>query len=269
MGEGDLGACFEQVADAIEKLTRMGLDYQRSISAPGEGAQAKWPEAREVQSEIEAEFDRTMTPGPLPVVRALQVRGADLAATALDELWRTVFEVTSLLTVGVGVDWEEVLEYDVRGKSFAACEALQEARETALSTGSVSQLSGAQASAATDAVLFVDAVVRLGGDSHNLREDPDSPFPMGVDEDETNEEAQLRTKREFDRLSVEPVSSRLSECGLGRHAQAIARFYDSVRLFMESHEAQPGGLSEFSALGDKLIHDMIDDVRKNSGYSPT
>ena len=230
---------------AVDQLSRIGLEYQQVVEAGRSSGNAF--SAGTARRKLELEFDRDMQPGPIPVVRALQVRGYEDAAAALEDLWQTVFWVTSLVAVGVGVDEREVLDFDVVGKRHRAVEALSDIRSGA---GVVAP----GAAIATDAALLADQVARLGSDFQYLLSDRDAPLPMGSKEDETNEEARRRVRREFELLDVATTVNQLRRFGMSKDADSLVSIVAYVKRIMDAGEVDDG--TDLLELRDRLVAEL-------------
>lgn len=231
----------------VDQLSRIGLEYQQVVEA---GCSADVPNAvgaGAARRKLELEFDRDMQPGPIPVVRALQVHGYENVASALHDLWQTVFWVTSLIAVSVGVDERDVLDFDVVGRRQSAVEALSQIR-------SVAGGEAAGAAIATEAALLADQIARLGSDFQYLLSDPDTPLPMGCKEDETNEDARLRAKREFEQLDVAATVSQLRRFGMAKDAHSLESKRAHVQHIMDA--GQFGDPTDLLELRDRLVEEL-------------
>ena len=253
MIRSDVAACLDEANAILEELEHIGLAYQATFRTGDQGAQATPPDLEKMRRRLENQFDKRMTPSPLPVIRALQIHGFAVASEALKELWDNVFWATGLLVMSWGVDDdEEVLKFDVQGTADAARAALRDAREAA-SAGDI-PLAGDEdrRAAAIEATLLVDAIARLGGDYQDYLADPDLPLPMGDDSDETNEEARLRTRQEFDALPIPSVCDKLRLHSYEEQAASVAKLESDVRSIMSRTEADEEEPLDFYARRDAI-----------------
>ena len=237
MIRSDVAACLDEANAILDELEHIGLAYQATFGTGDQGTQATPSDLEKIRSRLENQFDKRMTPSPLPVIRALQIHGFAAASEALKELWDNVFWATSLLAVSLGVDDEEVLKFDVQGSADAARTALRSAREAASAGDTMLAGDEDRRAAAIEAALLVDVIARLGGDYQDYLADPDLPLPMGDDSDETNEEARLRTRQEFDALPISSVCDKLSLHGYEEQAASVAKLESDVRSILSRTEA--------------------------------
>jgi hypothetical protein len=237
---------------AVDQLSRIGLEYQQVVEAGCSVDGVNAVNAGEVRRKLELEFDRDMQPGPIPVVRALQVGGYEKSAAALHDLWQAVFWVTSLVAVSVGVDERDVLDFDVVGKRQSAIEAMSEIR-------SVVQLESPGVAVATDAALLVDHVARIGSEFQYLSSHADASLPIGNEEDETDEERRLRAKREFEQLDVATTVNQLRQFGMARGADSLESIVAQVQRIMDHGEVDD--VTDLLDLRDRLVEELSRSVR--------
>jgi hypothetical protein len=237
MIRSDVAACLDEANALLDELEHIGLAYQATFRTGDQGTQATPSDLEKIRSRLENQFDKRMTPSPLPVIRALQIHGFAAASEALKELWDNVFRATSLLVMSWGIDDEEVLKFDVQGTADAARTALRKAREAASTEDHMLAGDEDRRAAAIEAALLVDAIARLGGDYQDYLADPDFPLPMGDDSDETNEEARLRTRQEFDALPISSVCDKLRLHGYEEQASSVAELESDVRSILSRTEA--------------------------------
>lgn len=253
MEVGDITATLRTADETVRRLERLGLAYQGTIQPGDLDGLTDAAEQAKLRQKLEVEFERAMSPGPLPIVRALQIHGLGSAADALHELWDTVFSVTSLFAVSVGVAESEVLEFDVISKADAARRELRAAQEFMLSRDFGDQAKSERLAVALDATLLVDAMARLGSDYFYYLSDPDAPLPVGDEGDETNEEACARTKREFAQLDVETCYKELAYHDLGSQARAIVELAAIVGEMMNSDDIKGLTVEDLYDRRDKIV----------------
>lgn len=253
---------LNEAEHVVKKLASLGAEYQKAVEALGASEPIDLVH-QETMRRLEDEFDATYSPGPLRVVRALEIRGYKDAANAVHDLWQTVFWVTGLVAVSVGVEYAEVLEFDVVGKREAALDALRRIAETSRS-GSDSRHDPHLATL-TDGALMADKVTSVGSDYQLYLADSDMPLPMGEDDDETNPEARLRVAREFEALNPGSIVEQLRELGAIEAAAALEDLVRTVSRIVDVRgQSTDGSIVDIDLLAKR---DSVIDELTQAGQS--
>lgn len=238
----------------VDELATMGLAYQQAVVADTQST----TDATKHRRDIELEFERTMMPGPIPIVRALEMRGFGPASAAINALWENVFWVTSLIAVSLGVDETEVLEFDVAAKRDAAIAALNHAAETA--SDAEDEKSVRRAQVLTHSALVADEVMGLGTEYQSYIDDPLLP----LDDDETNEEARGRVTAQFDQADAVHAIQELEELGLGSAADALRTLIAAVSALVTGAQDgdAPGQHVDLHAIRDNVVSELRNHVAR-------
>jgi len=140
----------------------------------------------------------------------------------------------------------------VVGRRQSAVEALSQIR-----SGAGVEAPGA--AIATEAALLADQIALLGSDFQYLLSDPDASLPMGSMDDETNEDARRRAKREFEQLDVATTVNRLRRFGMAKHAQSLESLVAYVQRIMDAGEVDDD--TDSLELRDRLVEELSRSVR--------